>query len=246
MRDISHVLKTLGLLDSETKTYLAALELGPSTVIQLTGKTGISRQGSYTAIEALIGRGLMSSVEKGKKTLYAAESPERLVSFAEARLRTMESTIKEIKAAADDLHLMRKGEKPVVKMFEGTEGFIALREDILESAPTHIEEIANDDSISQLTIDKDISPLKEKLEKMGAKSRVIVISKDNVKSDRRNKEVRQIRRKDINYTGDVIIYGNKIALSSLKGKLIGVIIESEELAQTMRSLFQLAWDRAGE
>ena len=42
--------------------------------------------------------------------------------------------------------------------------------------------------------------------------------------------------------GDVVIYGkNKVALSSLAGKPISVIIESEAIAEMMRSLFTLAW-----
>ena len=97
MRNIISTLKSLGLLESEVKTYLATLELGPSSVLEINKKINLSRQAIYTAIESLINFGLMSSVEKGKKTLFTAESPERLRSFAEAKLKKMESTVREVK-----------------------------------------------------------------------------------------------------------------------------------------------------
>ncbi|MBD3281486.1 hypothetical protein GF391_01945 [Candidatus Uhrbacteria bacterium] len=243
MRNIIPILKSLGLLESEVKTYLAALELGPSTVLEINKKIGLSRQAIYTAIESLIELGLMSSVEKGKKTLYTAESPERLRSFAEAKLKKMEATVREIKDISKDLSLIQQGDKPIVKMFEGPEGFIALREDIIKSRPKTIEEIANDDAISELSMDENMQQeLKRKLEHMNAKSRVLVLSKDKVVSDRPGKTIKQIPNNQVDFTGDVLIYGNKVALSGLKGKMIGVIIESQEIAQTLRSLFELAWD----
>lgn len=243
MRNIIPIIKSLGLLESEVKTYLAALELGPSTVLEINKKIGLSRQAIYTAIESLIDQGLMSSVEKGKKTLYTSESPERLRSFAEAKLKKMEATVREIKDISKDLTLIQKGDKPIVKMFEGPEGFIALREDIIKSRPKTIEEIANDDAISELSMDENMQQeLKRKLEQMNAKSRVLVLSKDKVTSDRAGKTIKQIPLNKVDFTGDILIYGNKIALSGLKGKMIGVIIESQEIAQTLRSLFELAWE----
>ena len=41
-----------------------------------------------------------------------------------------------------------------------------------------------------------------------------------------------------------IIYDNKIAIVSLKGKLVGVIIENKEISNTLRSIFNLAWEGA--
>ena len=241
MRDISPILRSLGLLDSEIKTYLAALELGPSTVIQLTGKTNISRQASYTAIEALIERGLMSSVEKGKKTLYASESPERLVAFAEAKMRNMESTLKDIKTVADDLHLLRKGEKPAVKMFEGKEGLHAMLQDIIDSGVETFDELANEDAVSSVFSDEDLKPYKAKFDEAGIKARFM--SRAKQQEPIRKKAVRQyINRKDIDFNGDILIWDSKVAFLTFRGKMISVLIESKDIADTVRSLYQLAWD----
>jgi len=70
MKDITPILKSLGLLDSEVKTYLASLENGPETVLDLAKLTKLSRQAVYSAIDALTERGLMSSALRGKKRYY--------------------------------------------------------------------------------------------------------------------------------------------------------------------------------
>ena len=43
---------------------------------------------------------------------------------------------------------------------------------------------------------------------------------------------------------DITIFSDRVAISSLKGKLVGVIIENREIASTLRSFFDLAWEAA--
>ena len=45
-------------------------------------------------------------------------------------------------------------------------------------------------------------------------------------------------------SSSIIIYDNKVGIVSLKGKLIGVIIENKEISNTLRSIFNIAWDGA--
>ncbi len=242
MRNIIPVLKSLGLLESEVKTYLAALELGPSTVLEINKKIGLSRQAIYTAIESLITLGLMSSVEKGKKTMFTAESPERLRSFAESKLKKMEATVREIKDITKELSLVQKGDKPLVKMFEGKEGQKSILEDIIKTKPSHIDDFVNDDVYSLLFNKDEFQPYKDQLDKLNIQTRVMAIKEEPLKHSRKNVKGKRIARKDINFNGDVTVYGNKVAISSLRNKMIGVIIESEDIAQTIRCLMHLAWE----
>jgi len=242
MRNIIPILKSLGLLESEVKTYIAALELGPSSVLDLNKKIGLSRQAIYTAIESLIELGLMSSVEKGKKTLFAAESPERLRSFAEAKLKKMEATVREIKDISKDLALIQQGEKPVVKMFEGKEGQKSILEDVIKTKPGHIYDFVNDDAYDKLFTPEELQPYKDQLDKLNIQTRVMAIRSQPLSFYRKNVKGKQITRKDIKFNGNVTVYGNKVALSSLGNKMVGAIIESKDIAETVRCLMQLAWD----
>jgi amidophosphoribosyltransferase len=64
-------LKNLGLSDNEAKVYLSMLELGPSSVLEISAKAGVNRPTTYVQIETLKKMGLVSQVfnEEALKSL---------------------------------------------------------------------------------------------------------------------------------------------------------------------------------
>ncbi len=233
------LLKTLGFTDSEAKLYLLSLEVGPSSVQDLAKKAKVSRVTTYAAIEVLTQRGLMSNVQKGKKTLFASESPERLVSFVQSRMTQMQTTLKEVEGLIGDLQLLQRGEKPVVKMFEGKEGLIAINDDILKSHPEVIYEFANMDALNSVIQADDLVPMRKQFDAKKVKNEGIITFSKPL-TPREHATFTQIHEKEFPFHGNIVIYGNKVALSSLQGKNISVLVESEIIAQTMKQLFRLA------
>ena len=129
------LLKSFGFSENEANVYLTSLEMGPSSVQDLAKRAKVSRVTTYAVIGTLTKRGLMSTVEKNKKKLFIAESPERLISFVNARVNEMEGALKEVEASMHELKLIQRGEKPVVKMFEGPEALKAIQDDLLKTNP---------------------------------------------------------------------------------------------------------------
>jgi hypothetical protein len=61
----------------------------------------------------------------------------------------------------------------------------------------------------------------------------------------RNRESRYIPVDKFPIYGDMTIVGNRVGMITLSGtRPIGVVIESEELASTLKSMFELAWGSA--
>lgn len=236
------LLKSLGFTDSEAKIYLTSLEIGPASVQDLAKKARVSRVTTYAVIESLSARNLMSSVEKGKKKLFVAESPERLVSFVHLRVGEMQTTLKQIEASLEDLKLLQRGEKPVVRLFEGQEALKAIQEDVLRTRPKFIDEFGNLDEIKIAYMDQDFSPFYAELSKFHAKRRFIALAKKYEPIIRHEEEEVIVLPPDkFDFYGDIFVYANKIALSTFRGKHISIIIESEELARTMQALFEYVW-----
>jgi HTH-type transcriptional regulator, sugar sensing transcriptional regulator len=243
MAQWSKLLKTLGFTDSESKIYLISLEMGPSSVQDIAKKANVSRVTTYAVIESLTTHGIMSSVQKGKKTLYTAESPERLVSYMHSRIKDMEVTLREVETAINDLKLLQRGEKPVVKMFEGPEALQAIHSDILSTAGIEkdgILEVANINAIRRIFSLEDMRPFREQLDKRKIRSKGMIISNETY-TPRAGNEVRLLPPKDFQFTGHLTVYGNKVAFATFEGKHIGVVIESAVISQTMRDIFKLAW-----
>ncbi|MFH1430271.1 MAG: helix-turn-helix domain-containing protein [Candidatus Uhrbacteria bacterium] len=244
MKDIAPILKTLGLLDSEVKVYLVALELGPSTVIEIAGKTRLSRPATYTAINALADRGLMSTVTQGKRRLFASEHPDRLVQYAKRKEQELSEHVSDLERALPALNLRVGGEKPVVKAFEGKEGIHAIIEDLRLSRPKEIEEISNIDAMRAVLAPEDLEPMRRELTRIGARVRGLYAGSSV--SREQNADARALPKEFAQFNGNITIYGNKMALVTFTGQLHSVIIENDALAQTMRTMFELAWKGASE
>ncbi len=230
-------LRSMGFSESEAQVYLSALELGASTVQVLAKKAKVSRVTTYAVIESLTRVGLMSSVEKGKKKLFQAESPERLSSFVHARVKQMEATLREVEASVHELKLVQRGEKPVVKMFEGPEAMKAIQEDVLRSKTPYIDEFGNLDELLKYIPRSTLQSFGDMIRKFSPKMRTFLFAKEQeIKPVTQTVEV--FRLPDtMRFSGHVFVYGNRVALSTYKGKQISVIIESIDLVETMRAMF---------
>ncbi|MBU0597053.1 helix-turn-helix domain-containing protein [Patescibacteria group bacterium] len=245
MRQWEKTIKSLGFTESEAQIYLTSLELGPSPVQAVAKEAGVSRVTAYSAIEALMNEGLMSTVEKGKKKLYAAEPPERLVSVANAKAKAIENTAKEVESSIGELKLIERGEKPVVRVFEGPEALKTIMDDVVRSRPTELFEFGNlneirrvygkDKNLSQVFID-----FFEKLDISQTKRKMVYLA-DEEPNTRSKYEEFFVLGKGNDFLGDVIVFGNKVVLSNFTKDRISVLIESEVIARTIQAMIKAIW-----
>ena len=69
---------------------------------------------------------------------------------------------------------------------------------------------------------------------------------------KRLREIRLVSAQDFDFTNEINIYDHKVAICSfdagLKGEsdMFGVIIESKEVAETQRQIFEMAWRYSGQ
>jgi len=240
-------LQNLGLSEKEAKVYLAALELGPETVQKIAQRAGINRPTAYVQIESLKRRGLISQFEKGKKTFYVAESPERLLSLLNAFEKELEFKKAETERILPSLLSLfaGAGERPKVRFFEGTEGTKAMREDFLACKSKKIESLANLDRLFELfpNYDKEYS---EKRIAKGIESLIIYTRKEGplegASDPSKLRTAKYISYEEFPLSADVTIFDNKVALATYRTKPIGIIIEDQDVADTFRALFYFIWN----
>lgn len=237
-------LEELGLAEKEAKVFLASLELGSGAVQEIAKKADINRATTYVIIEKLMKKGLMSSVEKGKKTYFQTEDPKRLLKLLEEQEEGLKRKEEEFKKYLPELETLFNiaEEKPKVRFFEGKEGLIAIQKDILRSKfDSLVEFIPLDESYK-------IFPPSEKNrhhQALKIPQKLIYSSKtNNIVPKDDFTESRMIPSEKFPFSAEVVIYGDKVALASLEGKLIGVIIESKGVADSLKTIFNLAWEAA--
>ena len=244
-------LKSLGLSDNEAKVYMAMLELGPATVLEISTKAGVNRPTTYVQIESLKKVGLVSTQIKGKKQIFIAESPEQLEFMIERQKIELENKKEELQKFLPELtNLFNLSDsKPQVRYFEEKEGLLKMHAELLKSKTDEVVSFASTDGLLKIFPDYP-KTLSLKRVKMGIKSRLIytnigepVLKKHD---DNMLRETKYVSPDKFPFKSDVAIYGDNISISALEGKVVGVIITHKELADSFRALFNLLWYSLGE
>ncbi len=239
-------LKNIGLSDNEAKVYLAMLELGPASVIDIARKAEINRPTAYVQIESLKKRGLVSTQTKGKKQIYIAESPEHLESVLDNQLHQIAAQKEILSQTLPNLASLYQsaGHRPTVRFFEGKEGLMQMQNIFFKSGYKEVLSVTNLDDVLAIFPNhlKTHSPRRIKQE---ISSRIIYSSSQGqvLPSDPGNlRESRFIPTARMPFSGDVNILGNMVAITALKGQISGVIIEHQAIADSFRGFFNFLWE----
>lgn len=237
MKDISSILRALGLAESDVTTYMNTLQHGPSTVVDLSKRTNLSRQAVYLSIDAMTERGLMSSIQRGKKRYFTAEPPTKLLAHAKRQAQKVEEHISDLEKAIPQLELQIGGEKPVVRLFEGKEAVRAHLDEVTKSRSKEIYELADLDALASAVEDKDVETVKKALyEKKPQIHGLYHTTVDSIKKPQHDYFPKSVE----GFKSNITVFGNTILLSTLGGKMYSVAIEDKNIAESLKLLISYA------
>lgn len=237
------ILSALGLSEMQASVYVAALELGESTMQALARKSGVNRSTIYTFIDELKERGFILETRRHKRNAYSAAHPEALVAMQKGKVAELERTLPELLAINN-----KSDKKPRVTFYEGLQGIEEVYRDMLREK----KEIVAYEDLEYLQ--KDIP---HKMFEWFPKERVHrdilikTISRDTEFAREFSKRNRGLLRetKFVNVVPmktDVNMYGDKVALIDLQAREpFAVIIENHNLAETMRTIWRQMWEKLG-
>ena len=235
-------LTKIGLSDKEAKVYLAALELGKAPIQDIAKKAGINRTTTYVMITELEKRGLVKPFKIGKRNYFAAESPDMILDILKKEKQEIENKEREIREILPELksvYNVAPG-RPKIRFFEGTDVNKKINEDILESGTKEIQEIYNADFIRDIISEEEAKIFYKKRTEKKIKYRGLYTRKEGpFKNPLEFAEEKFIDQKHFPVFGDVFVYEDRIGMV---GKGMGVIIESAEISQTLKTVFNLAWN----
>ncbi|MBI2109036.1 MAG: hypothetical protein HYT93_02530 [Parcubacteria group bacterium] len=243
-------LQEFGLSENEARVYLASLEIGKATAEEISKHAGVKRPTTYVQIESLMQKGLLSSFDEGKKTYFAAESPEHLERIIIAKKTETARKEKELEKLLPDLKKIfeHAGVRPRVRFFEGKEGLLTIREEMLKAKNKEWFIIYSHDALSAVFSDKERDAYSKKRIANNIHSKIIYTNKEgkftneDIKLTQKLTERKYFPQEKLNLSSDMIIFDNKVVLMALKEKLFGVIIESDEITKSMKSVFAVVWE----
>lgn len=233
----------LGLTEKEAEVYLTLLQSGDATADQLAKSSKLNRSTTYVQIKALIEYGLVSSFKRGKKTFFAAESPSNLVRILEQKKQHILVQEAEINKLVPELLKMFGSslDRPIVRVFEGKEGLVSMRNNSLDSGTKKIQTVATFDSMAKIFTTDELMSFSNKRASKQIESQVMY------KKDGEDiivippQQIRRVNEEQHPFGADMYIYNDTVSFASTKDQIVGVSITNADIAKTMRVLYEIAW-----
>lgn len=248
MQHLTSALIEFGLSEKEANVYLAMLELGPSSAQDIAKKAGVNRATTYVMLESLNRRGLMSSTERGKKTLYAAESPEHIVHIMGGVVRTVQDKMSRLQSVMPDFLALFNAieDKPKVRFFEGEEGVRTCREAIAAFAGKQEgRAIIHFDAATVQTAHVDEEQRLRLTNRLPSVRLVYSVDSGlQLPTFSKMTQARRMPTEALPFKGELYIFETFVLVSTTKTKPMGVIIESADVATLFKSMFEIIWQQA--
>ncbi|MBC7487260.1 MAG: ArsR family transcriptional regulator [Cytophagaceae bacterium] len=240
-------LTKLGLTDKESEVYMALLQGGEMTADQLAKISKLNRSTAYVQIKLLQERGLVSTFKRGKKTYFAAESPNNLTRVINKLKQEIEHQETEVTLLVPELlNIFGSAvDRPTARVFEGKEGLASMRNSILEEKPKKMYMITSYNQMLRVFTNDELTAFTKKREQAKIESNIIYTldEGDDFKPFHLQK-LKRVNPEALTSIGsDVYIYNNFVSFASAKDQIVGLTIENEDIANSMRFLFKSLWGK---
>lgn len=238
------LLEEIGLSPSQAKVYLRLIEKGELTPPEVAKLTGETRSNAYMILQKLEELGLVEKTENAKKITYQPRNPIALERLAEERRQETALAENKIKQSMPQMlsYFYSFTEKPGIRLLQGEEGLKEIYTDTLRSkediyflrTPSEVKVMGDDFYMRYKKKRADLGIKTYAYTKKTAFARMLA------SDDKKNNMIRTwIDEDDYTAPVEINIYGDKVAFLSFGEEVMGVIIQSRPIAESMRQIFKL-------
>lgn len=238
------LLEKYGLNERDARVYLHLLSKIEDTALGIARATNIPRTTVYTVLNDLKDKSLISTFKKNKTQFWTPESVNQL----KAALDQKQELLKILIPSLSEIVNKTKQVESSIKFYTGKEGLKIVWEDIIgdleEKKYPFVYAISHTDLYSVLPKYFPVWIERRRKSKVFAKL-IVHYGHQHLRSDA-GQEVRAMPEKYI-FTGDLTIYGNKVAIFIFeKDRYESIIIDSPSFTQMIKGIFDFSWDNLGE
>ena len=240
-----HALGQLGLDKRQFQIYQALHKLGPASIRDVAAEAGVNRGSTYETLKHLVTMGLVSYFPKGRRRVFQAEDPQRLLSLGESKQQALAQAMEELRK---DIIPTLKQSRPEfspgnVHFYEGDDGVELVLRDILASTARSAEKayaVISTKTLRQHLYRPFPNFTRQRVQK-GIKVRVIAVGEGGDDAElAERKWLPASAGTDASY---IAIYPPKVAMITLADRNypVVVIIDSAAIASTQQLLFDTLW-----
>lgn len=246
MQMLNDILQQHWLSKTESKAYLATLELWAAPVSKIARKIWEWREATYYILETLEKKWLVKSVVMNKITNYFAISPEELLDIQKWKIQRLMWAMPELMALRNWAE-----NKPKVSLFEWEEWLKFLYQDTIKKEKSEIKAFlwyTNADRYLKRYL--NTVHLKER-EKNNVKAKIlmpITMKKDkwyepndNKKESKKHTEIKYISNENFMINNEIDIYDENKVWIMLYGtnEMFWLLIQNKSIHDMLAALFDL-------
>lgn len=235
------VLKELGLSEHEAGVYLAALALGPTTILRIAQAAEIKRTTVYSVMDSLKQKGLVSIAIKGLKKLYVPENPEKLESILESRRAKLQILLPEFVSLYN-----LKGGGSFIKYYEGREGIKTVYENLLRDLAPHDFYLVVSDMKQWYSLDEQyFQDFIERRAKIPLDIRALFQASPIASKLQQSKPIYKadvkILPSQTALTTNLVVTPGKVIIHQLTHPVQAIVIENKSVIQMHKEMFEIMW-----
>jgi len=235
-----------GFSEKETAVYLATLEVGRGSVMEIAKLAKLDRTTTYRILQRFLSIPLVQVFKEGKKTKWAALHPRYLMDYVQKKKRIIQELFPDLEA----LYNLNE-EKPKLAYFEGEEGLGQVTENMVKEVKVRGEVLsfsAPGAASGYYTTRKFLQLAGERAKKQ-IMSKILIPTIEGIPGykigeDFKNwRHVKIVDPKKFPLKASFNIWNNKVAILTVRSHPIGVVIEDKDISDTLRSIFEMVWQQ---
>ncbi len=238
-------LQAAGLTETEAKTYTALLSQAEWQPRKLALFVEETRTNMYKILDRLVELGLAERYDKAKKLHYRATNPSRLLELAHELKATREHAEKELELSVQSLthEFIKANDQPGIRFFQGKDEIRTIFEELAHSSEpvSFVHTLAGIDFYGY----DHMHELRMLAVKAGVKRSALTPDTGLATADYKETDalfhLTRTWLQDEDYTAPVEwgVFENKLYIISYGQEALGVMLESEQVAEGFKQLFKL-------
>lgn len=249
---MKQLLSLFNLRDIEIKLYETLFYSGVISAGQIAKQLNISRPSVYDLLQVLKETGLILESSKGGVKMFSVQPPGKIDLLIKEKQQKIESAKKALEYVRREFSSKQKNSPPRLQLFEGQPALQQMMKDMLLYrdmtvyaywpikkiinllTPSFLEKF-HQDRIAQNVSIKVIWP----------KNQIPSVKLyPFLQMEKQAKREARIAPLHIDFSLGYAIYGNSVRFISSKRENFGFLVESQELAEMMKSQWQVIWSQS--
>jgi sugar-specific transcriptional regulator TrmB len=246
--NLVEILKEIGLSEHESAVYFTMVSLGPSPILKIARASGVKRTTIYSVIDSLKEKGLVRVELKGFKSLFVAESPEKLENILETRKNHFKKHLNDFLAIYN-----KGGGETLIKIYEGWEATREVYNGLLRDVQSGEDYLVIAGMKKAYELDKEFyDDLRDRRAKLPIKVRMLLSDPENEESKiliqfQKNFNVQaKPLPDDKRFSTNMVITPQRILIHQLVAPIMAIVIENKNVIKTHQELFELIWNSIPE